>query len=212
MNATVIGVLKDFNFQSLHQKVAPIIIGAWNNPIQSIDYFTLKVDGNMEDVIGAATLVHNQFDQHTPIEYHVLDEQLNSYYKEEAKAGQIFRIGGALSIFVACLGLFGLATYNIERRMKEMGIRKVLGATGINLFVLLSSSFTMQVGIAFLIAAPIAYFTMAEWLDAFAYRTGMHAGIFFLAGLAVLLIALLTISYRTLQAVHANPIKSLKEE
>jgi putative ABC transport system permease protein len=96
--------------------------------------------------------------------------------------------------------------------MKEMGIRKVLGATGINLFVLLSSSFTMQVGIALLIAAQIAYFTMTEWLDAFAYRTSIHTGIFFLAGLVVLAIALLTISYRTLQAVHANPIKSLKEE
>lgn len=212
LNATVIGVLKDFNFQSLHQKVAPIVIGAWNNPIHSIDYFTLKINGNREDVIAAATAVHNQFDQHTPIEYHFLNEQLNSYYQAEVRAGQIFRMGGVLSIFVACLGLFGLATYNIERRMKEMGIRKVLGATGANLFMLLSSSFAMQVGIAFVLAAPLAYFIMTEWLDAFAYRTSIHSGIFFLAGLMVLAIALLTISYRTLQAVYANPVKSLKEE
>jgi putative ABC transport system permease protein len=212
MNATVIGVLKDFNFQSLHQKVEPIVIGAWNNPIQSIDYFTLKINGDREAVIASATLVHNQFDQRTPIEYHFLDEQLNSYYQAEARAGQIFRMGGLLSIFVACLGLFGLATYNIERRMKEMGIRKVLGATGANLFVLLSSSFAIQVGIAFLIAAPLAYFIMTKWLGAFAYRTSMHTGIFLLAGLMVLAIALLTISYRTLQAVYANPVKSLKEE
>lgn len=166
----------------------------------------------MEKVIAAATLVHNQFDQHTPIEYHFLDEQLNANYKAEARAGQIFRMGGILSVFVACLGLFGLATYNIERRMKEMGIRKVLGATGMNLFVLLSSSFTIQVGIAFVVAAPLSYFIMKDWLDAFAYRTNIHFGIFFLAGLTVLAIALLTISYRTLQAVHANPVKSLKEE
>lgn len=211
-NATVIGVLKDFNFQSLHQKVEPIIIGTWNNPVQSIDYFTLKISGNTEEAIAAATGVHEKFDHNSPIEYHFLNDQLNSYYQSEARAEKIFSMGGVLSIFVACLGLLGLATYNIERRTKEMGIRKVLGASGVNLFLLLSSSFTKQVGIAFVIATPIAYLLMNKWLGAFAFKTPLRIEIFLLSGFIVLAIALLTISFRTLRAVQSNPIDSLKEE
>lgn len=212
LNATVVGVLKDFNFQSLHQKVEPIIIGTWNNPIQSIDYFTVKITGDVQEVVTAATTVHEKFDHRTPIEYHFLDEQLNSYYNAETRVGNIFRMGGALGIFVACLGLFGLAIYTIERRTKELGIRKVMGATTANLFLLLSSTFTKQVGIAFTIGAPLAYLIMKDWLKAFAYQTDMPLSIFLLSGLIVLAIAMLTISYRTLKAVYTNPVNSLKEE
>ena len=212
MNTTVIGVIRDFNFQSLHQKVAPIIIGAWNNPFQYIDYFTLKISGDAEEVVEAATRVHEKFDQRTPIEYHFLDQQLASFYANEKRAAMIFRMGGALSIFVACLGLFGLATYNIQRRTKELGIRKVLGASGLNLFLLLSSSFAKQVGIAFLIATPLAWYMMKEWLKVFEYKISLHAGIFILSGLIAFLIALATVSYRTLKAARANPIRSLRQE
>lgn len=107
-------------------------------------------------------------------------------------------MGGVLSIFIACLGLFGLATYNIQRRAKELGIRKVLGASGLNLFVLLSSSFVKQVMIAFLIATPLSWYIMKEWLKVFEYKITLHAGIFLLAGMLALLIALVTVSYRTL--------------
>jgi putative ABC transport system permease protein len=117
-----------------------------------------------------------------------------------------------LSIFIACLGLFGLATYNIQRRTKELGIRKVLGASAFNLFLLLSSSFAKQVGIAFLMATPLAWYMMKEWLKVFEYRISLHAGIFLLSGLIALLIALATISYRTLRAVHTNPVDSLRQE
>jgi putative ABC transport system permease protein len=212
MNTTVIGVIRDFNFQSLHQKVAPIIIGAWNNPFQYIDYFTLKISGDAEEVVEAATRVHEKFDQRTPIEYHFLDQQLASFYANEERAAMIFRMGGALSIFVACLGLFGLATYNIQRRTKELGIRKVLGASGLNLFLLLSSSFAKQIGIAFLIATPLAWYMMKEWLKVFEYKISLHAGIFILSGLIAFLIALATVSYRTLKAARANPIRSLRQE
>ena len=212
INTTVIGVIKDFNFQSLHQKIAPIIIGAWNSPFHYIDYFTLKITGDAEEVIAAATRVHEKFDDRTPIEYHFLDEQLESYYAAEKRAGMIFRMGGALSIFVACLGLFGLATYNIQRRTKELGIRKVLGASGMNLFVLLSSAFAKQVGVAFLIATPLAWYAMKEWLAVFEYRISLHAGIFILSGLIALMIALATVSYRTIKAVRMNPVNSLRQE
>jgi putative ABC transport system permease protein len=212
INNTIIGVVKDFNFQSLHQKVAPIIIGPWNNPIQGVDYFTLKLRGNAENVIKAATKVHEKFDQRSPIEYHFLDQQIENYYNAEKRSGMIFRMGGMLSIFVACLGLFGLATYNIQRRTKELGIRKVLGASGFNLFMLLSSSFAKQIGIAFVIATPVAYYLMSEWLKAFEYKISLGASIFVLSGLIALLIAFTTISYRTLKAACANPISALRQD
>lgn len=209
---TVIGVVRDFNFQSLHQKVAPIIIGAWNTPFGYIDYFTLKIEGRSDEIIEAVTRVHEKFDQRTPIEYHFLDQQLESYYANEKRSAMIFRMGGALSIFVACLGLFGLATYNIQRRTKELGIRKVLGASGLNLFLLLSSSFAKQVGVAFLIATPFAWYIMKQWLQVFEYRISLHVGTFILAGLIALLIALATISYRTMKATRVNPVNSLRQE
>jgi putative ABC transport system permease protein len=209
---TVIGVMNDFNFQSLHQKISPVLIGAWNNPFQSIDYFSLKVSGDIDGVIKAATAVHEKFDHRGPIEYHFLDQQMELFYVAETRAGMIFRMGGGLSIFVACLGLFGLATFNTERRAKELGIRKVLGATGLNLFVLLSASFTKQVAIAFIFATPIGWYVMGEWLKVFEYKISLNPGIFLLAGMIALLIALLTVSYRILKAASANPVNSLKQE
>lgn len=212
VNATVIGVLQDFNFQSLHQRIAPIIIGAWNSPFQTIDYFTLKISGDVEKALSAITQVHEKFDQHTPIEYHFLDQQLESSYVSDNRAAMIFKMGGGLSIFIACMGLFGLATFSMERRAKELAIRKVLGAGGLHLFLLLTSTFTKQVGIAFLIASPLAWYIMNEWLKAFEYRISLHAGFFVLAGFIAIFIALATISYRALKSAHANPLNSIKQE
>ena len=212
-NATVIGVLRDFNFQSMHQKIAPIIIGAWNNPFQSVDYFTLKIAGkDIANVISAATEVHEKFDQRTSMEYHYIDEQLNLFYVAEKRASMIFQMGAGLSIFVACLGLFGLASYTIQKRTKELGIRKVMGASEWRLFGLLSSSFVKQVGIAFVIASPFAYWIMNNWLSTFEYSITLGAGIFIISGVLALLIALLTVSYRLLKAVNANPVKALRTE
>lgn len=211
-NFTVAGVIKDFNFQSLHQKIAPIVIGTWNSPMQSIDYFSLKIAGDVEQVIKDATVVHEKFDLYTPIEYHFLDQQLNMFYEAEQRAGMIFRMGGALSIFVACLGLFGLATYNIERRTKELGIRKVLGASSSNLFILLSASFTKQIAIAFLIASPVAYYVMHQWLKGFEYKIPMNPAIFLASGMIAFLIALITVSYRSLKAANSNPLNALKQD
>lgn len=212
MRLTVAGVIKDFNFQSLHQKIAPIVIGTWNNPIQSIDYFSLKISGNIEAAIKGATKVHEMFDHYTPIEYHFLDQQLAMFYEAEQRAEMIFRWGGGLSILVACLGLFGLATYNIEKRTKELGIRKVLGASSTNLFVLLSSTFARQVGIAFIIATPVAYYVMKKWLNGFEYKISLSVGTFLSAGFIALLIALLTVSYRSIKAANSNPLDALKQE
>lgn len=210
--ANVIGVLKNFNFQSLHQKIAPIIIGFRKNPILSIDYFTLKVAGVTQSFIEEVTKVHEKFDTQTPIEYHFLSDQLNRFYVAEQKAGKIFQMAGVLSILVACLGLLGLVTYHVERKTKELGIRKILGAGPLNLFLMVSMAFTKNVILAFVLACPLAWHIMREWLSAFEYRIQLSTDPFILAGIFVLLLVLITVSYQSLKAALYNPIHSLRQE
>ncbi len=212
LSVQVIGVIEDFNFKSLHAKIEPIIIGSWNNPSASIDYFTLKFNGNPSEIVAKAKKIHEQFDQSTAMEYHFLDSQLDVFYEKEEQANSIFKAGAGLSIFVACLGLFGLASFTVQKRVKEMGIRKVLGASQWNLFYLLSLSFAKQVMIAFLIASPIAFYILRDWLSQFEYRTNIGVGVFLVAGLMAILIALVTVSYRSLKAANSNPVDSLRSE
>ncbi len=211
-SVNVIGVIQDFNFQSLHQKIAPIIMAYRNNPIQAIDYFSIKVSGDAQSLIEGATKVHANFDPETPIEYHFLSEQLNTFYVSEKKAGMIFQMAGTLSIVVACLGLLGLANYHVERKTKELGIRKILGAGSMNLFLMVSLAFTKQVAVAFVLACPLAWFVMKEWLSGFEYRVTLNAGVFILAGAIVLMLAIVTVSYHSIRAAMFNPIDSLKNE
>lgn len=211
-NVNVVGVLKDFNFQSLHQKIAPIMIGYRNNPLQSIDYFSIKVSGDAQALIEGATKIHEKFDPETPIEYHFLSEQLNNFYVSEKKAGMIFQMAGVLSILVACLGLLGLATYHVERKSKELGIRKILGAEPLQLFFMVSMAFTKNVMLAFVLACPVAWYIMREWLSAFEYKIPLSPDSFILAGIFVLLLVLLTVSYQSVKAALYNPIHSLKQE
>lgn len=213
INARVIGIVEDFNFQSFHSTIAPLVIGSWNNGIRSIDYFTLKLETNaVADVIEGVTKVHNEFDPATTIEYNFLDTQLERKYMSEKRAGTIFKVGAGLSVLVACLGLFGLASFTVQRRTKELGIRKVLGASHWNIFYLLSSSFTRLIVIALLFAVPVAYILMNNWLDNFAYRMPLGADKFVIAGLATIAVALLTISYLSIKAVITNPVDSLRSE
>lgn len=210
--ARVIGVLRDFNFQSLHQKIAPIVIGYHNNPVQTIDYFTLRIAGDPQPIIEGAARVCEKFDPETPMEYHFLSDQLNNFYVSERKAGMIFQMAGALSILVACLGLLGLANYHVERKSKELSIRKILGAGSVNLFVMVSLTFTRQVALAFVLACPLAWYVMREWLSAFEYRISLGVGVFVLSGVVVLVLALLTVSYQSMKASMLNPVESLRKE
>lgn len=124
----------------------------------------------------------------------------------------IFQMGGTLSIIVACLGLLGLASYHVERRTKELGIRKALGAAPLNLFLMVSASFAKQVGLAFVIACPVAWYIMGQWLNTFEYRIMLDVGVFALAGIVVLLLALATVSHQSLRAARFNPIDSLRAD
>ncbi|MBT1705886.1 ABC transporter permease [Chryseosolibacter indicus] len=210
--ANVIGVLKDFNFQSLHQKIAPMIIGFRTNPIAPIDYFSLKVSGNTQALIEEVSQVHEKFDTRTPIEYHFLSDQLNMFYVSENKAGMIFKMAGILSIIVACLGLLGMAAYHVERRTKELGVRKILGAGPLNLFLMISFSFIRNVFLAFILACPLAWYIMREWLSAFEYRIQIEPSSFILAGVFVLMLVFITVGYQSLKAALHNPIHALRQE
>ncbi len=211
-NYTVIGVLEDFNFQSLHTEIEPIVIGAWNNPNDNIDYFTLKFEGSPAQIIEATNQVHEKFDNRTAMEYHFLESQLELFYETERQASVIFKAGAGLSIFVACLGLFGLASFTVQRRVKELGIRKVLGASEWKLFYLLSSSFAKQILFAFAVASPLAFYFMRGWLSNFTYNVGIGAGVFVIAAVSSLVVALLTVSYRSIKAAYSNPVDSLRNE
>ncbi|WP_339607188.1 ABC transporter permease [uncultured Roseivirga sp.] len=212
LRVQVIGVVEDFNFQSLHTKVAPIVLGYWNNPAATIDYFTVKASGNMANVVAGLTEVHNKFDQATAMESHFLDSQLANFYQAERQVSVIYKVGAGLSIFVACLGLFGLASFTVEKRIKELGIRKVLGASQLSLFYLLSSTFAKQVFLAFIIASPFAFWIMKNWLNGFVYHVNISPIAFIVAGLMTMVIALLTVSYRSILATKSNPVDALRSE
>ncbi|MBL6444897.1 ABC transporter permease [Fulvivirga sp. 29W222] len=209
----VIGVLADFNFESLHNEIAPLVLGYRSNVFQPIDYFSLKFDPeHMEEAIAHASKVHNQFDESTPIEYHFLDEQWEQFYKNDKRAGNIFTIGAGITIFIACLGLFGLASFIIQKRTKEIGVRKVLGASVGDLFLLLAKTFILQVLLAFIIAIPVSWYIMSDWLKNFAFRFEMGVVEFLIAGLVAVVIAILSVSYRVVKAALLNPVNTLRTE
>ena len=158
------------------------------------------------------TEVHDKFDDSTPIEYHFLDSQIDLLYKSERQAGKIFLFGACLTIFIACLGLFGLASFMIQRRTKEIGIRKVLGASIGGLYLLVSTSFVKQVLIAWAVAVPLAWLSMRMWLEAFTIKITLGIGVFLLAGGVAIVIALVTISYRAIIVSMTNPANTLRYE
>jgi putative ABC transport system permease protein len=209
----VVGIVKDFHFQSLRDKIEPLVLAYSLNPIHSIDYYTAKISAtNIQGTLDRLRTVMITNDANDPFEYHFLDEQLARFYIEDQRR-QTLLIWVALStIFIACLGLFGLATYSAEQRVKEIGVRKVLGASVIHLASLLSKDFLKLVLIANGIAFPIAWWAANEWLQEYAYHIDVKWWIFGLAGAAAILIALLTVSYQAVKAAISNPIKSLRTE
>ena len=209
----VVGIVKDFHFQSLRDKIQPLIIAYNNNPIQVIDYYSVKISphdiqGTLEKL--KAIMVAN--DETEPFEYHFLDDQLALFYIEDQRSQTILSWVALASVIIACLGLFGLATYSAEQRLKEIGIRKVLGAKVTGLISLLSRDFVKLVFIACCIAFPIAWWGADWWLEAYAYHIKVEWWIFALAGVMATGIALLTVSYQAIKAVMVNPVKILRSE
>jgi putative ABC transport system permease protein len=206
---TVIGVMEDFHFESLRENIGPLVmfLGESRGNIS----FRLKAQ-DVSSVIGLLEQQWKQFLPNQPFEYSFLDERFEQMYQSEQKIGKIFTVFAILAIFIGCLGLFGLAAFTAEQRTKEIGIRKVLGATSPRIIRLLLREFVILVGIANLIAWPIAYLVMNRWLTDFAYRTSPHILIFIFAGILTLVVSLLTVSFQAVKAALADPIRSLRYE
>jgi putative ABC transport system permease protein len=209
-NGRIIGLAKNFHFNSLHQKINPLVIEI--RPEFCV-YILVKIRSeHIAMTMDYARDVWHRFAPDVPFEYYFLDETINRMYQLEIKMGKIFIAFTILAIFISCLGLFGLTSFMTEQRTKEIGVRKVLGATVTRICFLLSKEFTKCVLFANVIAWPLAWFIMNKWLQNFAYRVNIGLGIFLLAGGIALIVALLTVSYQSIKAAVANPINSIKYE
>jgi putative ABC transport system permease protein len=210
---TVVGVIKDFHFQSLHQKITPLVIANASkfNDIMNQTAVRIKAD-NFKSAVASIENTWKKFVPQRPFYYSFLDKNLADQYRAEQTTQKVFTIFSALAIGIGCIGLLGLAAYNTQQRTREIGIRKVLGAGIGSIVAMLSKDFLKLVGIASLIAFPVAWYAMNSWLQDFAYRTSISWWVFIIAGLFAATIALLTISFQAIKAALANPAKSLRTE
>ncbi len=214
----VIGIMKDFNFESLHQSIVPLILtlpapsGAASN---SFAKMSIKLVGNKDNMTEALNRLGSAWKTYlpeVPFEYTFLDEKFDQLYQSEERQGTLFTVFSSIAIFIACLGLLGLSAFSISQRIKEIGIRKVLGASTSGIVRLLSTEFLILVAIAAIIAWIVAAFVMNNWLQNLAYRISIQWWVFAVAGLLAAVVALATISFQALKAALANPVNSLRSE
>jgi putative ABC transport system permease protein len=206
---TIKGVVKDFHFRSFHEEIKPLAIFLDKRLIQTM---FVKITGNTKQVLHHLENVWRQRIQHRPFEYQFLDEDFNKLYKTEQRTATVFTSFSALAIFLACLGLFALTAYIMVKRTKEIGIRKILGATVLNILGLMSKDFIRLVLIAFVIAVPVALIAVNKWLQGFVYRIDVHWWVFAITGIVAILVALAAISIQVVRSALANPVKNLRTE
>jgi putative ABC transport system permease protein len=209
----IIGVVKDYHFQSLHQKIKPLALSV--HPIFGMPtgYLILDVkSSHYPDLIATLQRTWNKINPNSPFSYSFLDQDFQNNYEKEERTSQLIRYFTFIAIVIACLGLFGLVTFTAEQRVKEIGVRKVLGASGSQIVMLLSKDFMKLVVTAIVLSSPVAYYLMNEWLSGFAYRIDIKWWVFAVAGGAAVLIALLTISFQAIKAALINPVESLRSE
>ncbi len=211
-NFTVIGVVRDFSIYSLQYKIAPLLL---QMPPTLNDEDNLYVRVSKKNISGALAYIketYRQFDPNAAFEYHFLDENFAVHYESEKTQGSLILVFTILAIFIACLGLFGLVTFTAEQRTKEIGVRKVLGASVTSIVRLLSGDLIVLVCLAIFVATPIAWYCMHIWLENFAYHVSVSAWIFVFAGTLAVLIALITVSFQAIRAASVNPISSIRSE
>jgi len=211
--ARITGVVKDFNYTSFHDEIAPLALfleSDWWFPYQHI--FVKVNAGNMEETLSFIEATMADFSPDYPFEYRFLDETYNNLYQTEIRLSTIFNYITVLALFISCLGVLGLTAFTASQRKKEIGIRKVLGASIANILSLLAKDYVKPVAIGFLIASPIAWYVMNNWLQEFAYRIELGVLPFAIAGIGILLITVLTVSGQSLRVALANPVESLKSE
>lgn len=211
---TIIGIVKDFNFQSLRDEITPLAIQSNESFGGGAAYAYARIKaGQTESALKSIEAKWKEMVRDgQPFKFTFLDQDLNRQYESEKKAGVLFGVFSGLAIIIACVGLFGLAAYTASLRTKEIGVRKVLGASVGNVLVLLSKDFTKLILVAFVLAVPLAWYVMDSWLQAFAYRVSIGAGVFIIAGGIALAISWITVSYQSIRAAIANPVKSLRSE
>jgi len=209
-NGTIIGVVKDFHFASMREKIAPALF--FYRPAV---YQTLYIKANTKNAAAAIAAAGDQFKQYNgefPFSYNFLDEIFNNLYQGEQREGTLFNYFAGMAILISCLGLLGLAAYTAQVRTREIGVRKVLGASVAGVIGLLAKDFIKLVLIAIVVAFPLAWYAMNNWLDGFAYRIPIHWTVFVLAAFIAIVIAFVTISFQSVKAALANPVKSLRSE
>lgn len=209
MEGTILGVVKDFHYKSLKEKIGPMIM--WTHWYRGALY--VKAKPNMaQQAIAAVEAQYKKYPTEFPFKYSFLDSQFDDLYKSDNRTGLLFNIFSGIAIFISVLGLFALTTYAAQIRIKEIGIRKVLGADVLGIVHLLSKDFILLVLIAITIACPVAWYLMNEWLSSFSYRTSISISLFVSGGVIAVLLAYVTIGLRAMQAALANPVKSLRDE
>ena len=210
MVAPIVGVVKDFHSESLRDPIVPIVMSTWKRTYQVA---SLKIQPDKaKQILSSVEKLWNSTYPDFIFEYKFLDEKIADFYKQEAQLSQLYTIFAAIAIFISCLGLYGLISFMAVQRTKEVGIRKVLGASARSIVYLLSKEFTILIVIAFAIAAPVAYYFMHQWLQKYTFRIHLGAGIFLLTILASIIIAWITVGYRAIKAAMANPVNSLRTE
>ncbi|MGH2649474.1 MAG: ABC transporter permease, partial [Ginsengibacter sp.] len=205
----VIGVVKDFNYSSLHENIRPIAMEMGEN------WGSMGVRVNSKDIPVLINKIESKWKTMAagqPFSYTFMDADFSNIYNADQRTGKLFITFAIFAIFIGCLGLFGLVTYAAEQRTKEIGVRKVLGASVGGIVAMLSKDFAKLVLIASLIAFPVAWWVMNKWLQSFAYRTNISWWVFIIAGIVAIVIALITVSFQAIKAAIANPVKSLRTE
>ncbi|MFT3911708.1 MAG: ABC transporter permease [Ferruginibacter sp.] len=207
---TIVGVVEDYHFVSLKESIEPMVISTSQD--WRVAVVRLKPHNNLSATIANIKKSYAEVAPGYPFEYNFLDEQFSQHYKDDVKQGTVLSVFSGIAIFIACLGLFGLASYTAVKRTKEIGVRKVLGSSIQNIVVLLSKDLLKPVILGTLIAAPIGYYVMNKWLQGFAYRIHIQWWMFVVAAFVAIMIALITVSFQAVKAAVANPVKSLRSE
>lgn len=209
MKGQIIGMLKNFHMSSMYEPIAPLVIRY--DPQNTFVAF-IRIRGNTQDALLAIEQVTTNFNPSFPFTHKFLDLEYEQSYKNEMTISTLSNIFAVIAIFISCLGLFGLSSFSAEQRTKEIGIRKVLGASVGKLVLLLSKDFTQLILLSFIISAPFAYYLTSGWLDKFVYKTELGLNVFIISGIAAILIGGFTVSFKSFQAASANPVDTLKEE
>ena len=208
----ILGVVENFHFESLYETIGPVVLGNWNNHIMGIDYFTIKYSQNPRETVSHIEMVNDKFDPETPAEINFLDQQWNRFYEAEESRATIILIASVVSIIISAFGLFGLINFTVERKTKEIGIRKVMGASVPHILNLVLKDYLILLLIALAVSAPVSWWLFEDWLSDFAYRINLSIDLFIIAFGTVLVISSVTVVSRIFRIAKANPVAAIKYE